>query len=106
MLLCSTRLDSSGRPLQALFMQASKALRIGRLSPASTALFICDVQERFRPIISGYPAVIDTAARLVRSVSSNLVHSRSLWSCLLCVVGAKRRSLVSKAGRELKAICA
>ena len=33
-----------------------------------TALFICDVQERFRDTITGYPAVIDTAVRLVRSL--------------------------------------
>ena len=35
-----------------------------------TGLFICDVQERFRDTIVGYPAVIDTAVRLVRASSA------------------------------------
>lgn len=37
---------------------------IGRLQPGTSALFVCDIQERFRPIIAGYPAVIDTAKRM------------------------------------------
>ena len=47
---------------------AADAPRIGRLVPSETALFVCDVQERFRPIISGFPAVIDTSKRMVRPV--------------------------------------
>lgn len=39
---------------------------VGRLRANETALFVCDVQERFRPVISGMPAIIDTARRLVR----------------------------------------
>jgi len=31
-----------------------------------SALFVCDVQERFRPVIADMPAVIDTTARMVR----------------------------------------
>lgn len=45
---------------------ASAAPHIGRLVPSETTLFVCDVQERFRPIISGFPAVIDTSKRMVR----------------------------------------
>lgn len=36
----------------------------GRLSDGDTALFLCDVQERFRSVISGFPAVADTSRRL------------------------------------------
>ena len=36
----------------------------GRLSDQNTALFVCDVQERFRSVISGFPAVADTSRRL------------------------------------------
>ncbi len=42
---------------------------LGRLRPASSALFVCDVQEKFRPIIAGYPTVIDTTKRMVRGLS-------------------------------------
>ena len=38
---------------------------VGRLVPAQTALLVCDVQERFRPIISGFPAVVDVSRRMV-----------------------------------------
>jgi hypothetical protein len=30
---------------------------LGNLSANSTALLVCDIQERFRPVISGFPAV-------------------------------------------------
>ena len=39
---------------------------LGRLDPATTALFVCDVQERFRPLIAGFDAVAETSSRLVR----------------------------------------
>jgi hypothetical protein len=42
------------------------APRLGKLTPGDTALLVCDVQERFRPIISGFSAVIDTSRRMVR----------------------------------------
>lgn len=38
---------------------------VGKLAPEETALLVCDVQERFRPVISGFPAVIDTSRRMV-----------------------------------------
>ncbi|GFR40317.1 hypothetical protein Agub_g853 [Astrephomene gubernaculifera] len=39
---------------------------LGRLRANSSALFVCDIQEKFRPAISGYPTVIDTARRMVQ----------------------------------------
>lgn len=41
--------------------------RLGQLTPVETALLVCDVQERFRPIISGFAAVVDTSRRMVRA---------------------------------------
>lgn len=41
--------------------------RLGKLVASETALFVCDIQERFRPVIAGMPAVIDTAKRMVRA---------------------------------------
>jgi len=37
---------------------------LGRLAAGETAVFVCDVQERFRSVISGYPAVVDVARRM------------------------------------------
>lgn len=39
---------------------------VGKLAPEETALLVCDVQERFRSVISGFPAVVDTSRRMVR----------------------------------------
>lgn len=47
----------------------SKATKLGKLLPTSTALFVCDIQERFRPIISGFPSVVDTSRRMVRGAN-------------------------------------
>ena len=41
------------------------ARSVGRLSPSTSALFVCDIQDRFRNVIHGFPAVVDTAQRMV-----------------------------------------
>merc|ERR1712130_448226 len=46
------------------------AKSVGRLTPSETALFVCDIQERFRPVISGMPAVVDAARRLIRGAAA------------------------------------
>lgn len=48
----------------------STSASIGRLDPSTTALFVCDVQERFRAVIHNYAAVIDTSQRLVRAADA------------------------------------
>lgn len=52
------------------------AARIGKLTPENTALFVCDIQERFRPLITGMPAVIDGAKRLVSAGSKGPVAGK------------------------------
>ncbi|KAF8073015.1 isoc2 [Scenedesmus sp. PABB004] len=48
---------------------ATAAKGLGKLQQRSTALFVCDLQERFRPVISGFPAVVDTARRMIRGAN-------------------------------------
>lgn len=48
-----------------LAVMAGTVTKLGKLLPSKTAVFVCDIQERFRPIINGMPAVVDTARRLV-----------------------------------------
>eukprot|EP00775_Hariotina_reticulata_P003246 gene3246-3522_t len=48
---------------------AGTVAKLGKLLPSKTAVFVCDIQERFRPIINGMPAVVDTARRLVRGAN-------------------------------------
>lgn len=54
--------------LHSIVNMATRAA-LGRLRPASSALFVCDVQEKFRPIIAGYPTVIDTTKRMVQGAN-------------------------------------
>lgn len=39
--------------------------KIAKLAPQTTALFVCDVQERFKGIIWQYPSVISVAGKMV-----------------------------------------
>ncbi|CAG9460640.1 unnamed protein product [Pedinophyceae sp. YPF-701] len=45
---------------------AAAARAVGRLTPKTSALFVCDVQERFRATIHQSGALIDASARMVR----------------------------------------
>jgi nicotinamidase-related amidase len=40
---------------------------VGRLTDSDTAVFLCDVQERFRSVIHGFPAVADASRRLAQA---------------------------------------
>ncbi|KAK9817134.1 hypothetical protein WJX72_010029 [[Myrmecia] bisecta] len=51
-------------------MASATGAGLGKLAPASSALFICDVQERFRHVISNMPAVIDTTHRMTRGAAA------------------------------------
>ncbi|KAF5115580.1 hypothetical protein DV495_002328 [Geotrichum candidum] len=44
-------------------MSATAALRL------RPAIFVCDIQERFRSVIYSYPEVITTSARLLKAAS-------------------------------------
>jgi hypothetical protein len=81
-------------PLCERGMQASVA-GLGKLSDKSCALLVCDVQERFRPLIHGYPAVIDTAKRLVRQVASR--HQTLRRTCFAYVLMLHNYYFVCKA---------
>ena len=41
--------------------------RIGKLVVKNSALFLCDMQEKFRPTISYYPQVIEVARRMLEA---------------------------------------
>lgn len=51
-------------------MTSAAVPRLGKLSPGETALLVCDVQERFRPVINGFQAVVDTSRRMVRAAEA------------------------------------
>uniref|UniRef100_A0A7S0V9V2 Isochorismatase-like domain-containing protein n=1 Tax=Polytomella parva TaxID=51329 RepID=A0A7S0V9V2_9CHLO len=50
-------------------MAASVVKSVGRLLPSTSALFVCDIQERFRGAISGFPAVVETSQRMIRAAN-------------------------------------
>ena len=54
---------------------------VGKLAAEETALLVCDVQERFRPVITGFPAVIDTSKRMVsRARDAGQPMGRGDWA--------------------------
>ncbi|GFH56734.1 isochorismatase hydrolase [Chaetoceros tenuissimus] len=53
-------------------MSVAKAARsVGKLSPSTTAFFLCDIQERFRPLIYNTETIVNTAQYLT-SMSKEL----------------------------------
>lgn len=50
---------------------AARRCAVGKLSPATTALLLCDVQERFRPLIHYMETVVQTT-RYMTSVATAL----------------------------------
>lgn len=59
---------------------AGGAPRVGKLAPEETALLVCDVQERFRPVITGFPAVVDTSRRMVRGLGGRGTRRASAFA--------------------------
>ncbi|KAL1933760.1 hypothetical protein VTP01DRAFT_7850 [Rhizomucor pusillus] len=41
--------------------------KIAKLAPQTTALFVCDIQERFKGIIWQYPSVITVANKMIKT---------------------------------------
>ena len=48
-------------------MSAHGAVLPGRLDPSRTAVFVCDVQERFRPVIHGFDHCVHVSSVMMRA---------------------------------------
>ncbi|GAA5975107.1 hypothetical protein JCM11641_000037 [Rhodosporidiobolus odoratus] len=46
---------------------AARTRRIAKIIPRHTAFFCCDIQERFRLVVHGYPSVIHTAEKMLKA---------------------------------------
>lgn len=46
---------------------ARAPLRLGRLIPQSTCLFLCDLQEKFRNNIQYFPEIVEVSGRLLKA---------------------------------------
>lgn len=66
----SSAVRSSSVHAMSTAAAASGTRSVGKLAPEETALLVCDVQERFRPIITGFPAVVDTSRRMLRAAAA------------------------------------
>ena len=51
-------------------VQQFRTMSLGKLETMETALFVCDIQERFRPAITGFDQVIDTSRRMIRAAEA------------------------------------
>ena len=45
----------------------SKIIKVGNIAIRNSALFICDIQEKFRNTISHFPAVISNSNKLLKA---------------------------------------
>lgn len=53
--------------------------KIAKVAPQSSALFICDIQERFKGVIWQYPSVITVASKMViRHQPVHFVHDTNM----------------------------
>ncbi|XP_064359674.1 isochorismatase domain-containing protein 2 isoform X1 [Dromaius novaehollandiae] len=41
--------------------------RLGKVAPGSSILFLCDMQERFRPSVAFFPQIVAVAARMLQA---------------------------------------
>ncbi|KAL6766753.1 hypothetical protein ACKKBG_A37210 [Auxenochlorella protothecoides x Auxenochlorella symbiontica] len=55
------------RPESVAAMATAARSSLGRIALGDTALFVCDIQERFREAIQGFPAVVDVSRRMIRA---------------------------------------
>ena len=46
-------------------MSASILPKLGKLVAPRTALFVCDIQEKFRPSIAHFDAIVNVSGRLI-----------------------------------------
>ena len=46
------------------------AKNLGRVSSKSSALFLCDMQEKFRKTITYYPEILQVSARMLQAAKT------------------------------------
>lgn len=55
------------------------------LTPQSTSLFICDIQERFKGVIWEFPSVISVANKLVKKKKQRFIQYTQIVNQLVPV---------------------
>lgn len=56
---------------------ASQSLKLGNIKPENATFFLCDIQEKFRPVIKYFKEILEIAEKLV------CLYSLTLASVLL-----------------------
>lgn len=54
-------------------MAAARA-SLGRILPESSVLFLCDMQEKFRPSIAYFPQIVSVAARMLKVPTTSVLQ--------------------------------
>lgn len=65
--------ESEAGSMAATAAARSGSRRLGKLLPSSTVFFLCDIQERFRPLIYNMEAVTSSARCLHKNVPALLL---------------------------------
>lgn len=66
---------------------ASQSLKLGNIKPENAIFFMCDIQEKFRPVIKYFKEILEIAEKLVclyslASVTLTLYSTVRLWLSL------------------------
>lgn len=85
----SASIAASGHAIVELTAHKMAALArtaaLGKLAPSSSALFVCDLQERFQPVIHNWNVVESTAGRLVRQLWGVMTMACH-WNCVVTLM--------------------
>ena len=63
---------------------AAPLKKLGNLAAESTVFFLCDMQEKFKPVIQFFSEVVEVAKRLVRCLMKGNGSTRTLANSVAC----------------------
>lgn len=66
---------------------ASQSLKLGNIKPENAIFFLCDIQEKFRPVIKYFKEILEIAEKLVCLYSLTLaLHAVLLKITYTCIL--------------------
>ncbi|XP_019356414.2 isochorismatase domain-containing protein 2 isoform X2 [Alligator mississippiensis] len=61
-------------PIPLALTREMSITRLGKVVPKTSILFLCDMQEKFRPTVAYFPQIVAVAARMLQSTALDLLE--------------------------------
>lgn len=61
--------------VHVVLKMASQSLKLGNIKPENAIFFLCDIQEKFRPVIKYFKEILEIAEKLVCLYSLTFIAS-------------------------------